>query len=720
MTKEIILKVLEAYTRDVGRGVARIDYDAMDLLGASTGDIIEIKGKRKTVAKCLPLYPSDEGRKILRVDGLIRNNSGVSIGDTLTIRKITAQPAEKVIVAPLETIPPIDERYLADALESVPLTKGDNIMIPYFGGRLTFQVLGISPMTDAVIITQRTVFSISEKGDSVRGVPQVTYEDIGGLREEILKVREMIELPLRHPEIFEKLGVEAPKGVLLYGPPGTGKTLLAKAVANESNAHFISISGPEIMSKFYGESEARLRDIFKEGKEKAPTIIFIDEIDSIAPKREEVTGEVERRVVSQLLSLMDGLEGRGKVIVIAATNRQNAIDPALRRPGRFDREIEIKVPDRKGRLEVLQIHTRNMPLTEEVDIEHLASKTHGYVGADLEGLCKEAAMKTLRRILPKLSLEEEKLQPEVLADLIVNMVDFEKAFKDVTPSAMREVYLETPDISWSDIGNLDQIKKELQEVIEWPLKFDDLYQKIGYTMPKGILLHGPSGTGKTLLAKAVAKESEANFISVRGPEVLSKWVGESERGIREIFRRARQASPCIIFFDEIDALVPARGGGGDSMVTERVVSQLLTELDGIQELNGVVVMAATNRLDIVDPSIIRPGRIDKLLYIPLPDKKARKEILSIHSKDIPLASEVNLEKISELVDGFSGADLRAIINTAMSIIIQEFISKYPKPEDAVKHLKEIIIKDEHIHKAIKKVRTSRDGKPDKVSVPYYR
>ena len=721
MTKEIILKVLEAYTRDVGRGVARIDYDAMDLLGASTGDIIEIKGKRKTVAKCLPLYPSDEGRKILRVDGLIRNNSGVSIGDTLTIRKITAQPAEKVIVAPLETIPPIDERYLADALESVPLTKGDNIMIPYFGGRLTFQVLGISPMTDAVIITQRTVFSISEKGDSIRGVPQVTYEDIGGLKDEILKVREMIELPLRHPEIFEKLGVEAPKGVLLYGPPGTGKTLLAKAVANESNAHFISISGPEIMSKFYGESEARLRDIFKEGKEKAPTIIFIDEIDSIAPKREEVTGEVERRVVSQLLSLMDGLEGRGKVIVIAATNRQNAIDPALRRPGRFDREIEIKVPDRKGRLEVLQIHTRNMPLTEDVDIEKLASTTHGYVGADIEGLCKEAAMKTLRRILPKLNLEEEKLQPEVLADLEVTMVDFEKAFTDVTPSAMREVYLETPDVSWSDIGNLDKIKKELQEAIEWPLKFDTLNQKIGYKMPKGILLHGPSGTGKTLLAKAVAKESEANFISVRGPEVLSKWVGESERGVREIFRRARQASPCIIFFDEIDALVPARGGGGDSMVTERIVSQLLTELDGIQALKGVIVMAATNRLDIVDPSIIRPGRIDKLLYIPLPDKKAREEILSIHTKDIPLSSEVKLEKIAELSDGFSGADLGAIINTAMSILIQEFISKYPKPENAIKHLKEIIIKDDHIHKAIKKVRTSRDGRPDsKVSVPYYR
>src|SRR5579872_4400253 len=500
----VTLKVLEAYTRDVGRGVARLDYDAMDTLDASTGDIVEVRGQRMTVGKCLPLYPSDEGRGVVRIDGLVRNNAGVAIGDTVVIKKIRAPPAEKIVVAPLEAIPPIDAKYLADTLESVPVTKGDNIMVPYFGGRLTFQVLGVSPMADAVLITQRTIFAISEKGETLRGVPQVTYEDIGGLKDEIQKVREMIELPLRHPEIFEKLGVEAPKGVLLYGPPGTGKTLLAKAVANESNAHFISISGPEIMSKFYGESEARLREIFKEAREKAPTIVFIDEIDSIAPKREEVTGEVERRVVSQMLALMDGLEARGKVIVIAATNRPNAIDPALRRPGRFDREIEIKVPDKKGRFEILQIHTRHMPLTQEVDLDKLSSVTHGFVGADLEGLCKEAAMKTLRRMLPDLKMDEERLSPETLDKLIVTMADFEGALKDVMPSAMREVYLETPDVKWSEIGGLEQVKKELQEAVEWPLKFPDLYKIIGYTMPKGVLLYGASGTGKTMLAKAVA------------------------------------------------------------------------------------------------------------------------------------------------------------------------------------------------------------------------
>ena len=483
-----------------------------------------------------------------------------------------------------------------------------------------------------VLITQRTKFSISEKGETLRGVPQVSYEDIGGLQDEIQKVREMIRLPLRHPEIFEKLGVEAPKGVLLYGPPGTGKTLLAKAVANESNAHFISISGPEIMSKFYGESEARLREIFKEAREKSPTIVFIDEIDSIAPKREEVTGEVERRVVSQMLSLMDGLEARGKVIVIAATNRPNAIDPALRRPGRFDREIEIKVPNKKGRFEILQIHTRHMPLTQEVDLEKLSSVAHGFVGADLEGLCKEAAMKTLRRVLPEMKVEEEKLTPEFLSKLQVTNEDFEIALKDIMPSALREVYIETPDVRWSDIGGLDSIKKELQEAVEWPLKYPDLYTTIGYSMPKGILLYGPSGTGKTLLAKSVATESETNFISVRGPELLSKWVGESERGVREVFRRARQASPCIIFFDELDALAPLRGLGGDSQVSERVVSQLLTELDGIQSLSGVVVLAATNRMDMVDPALLRAGRFDKLLYIPQPDKNARRQILGIQTK----------------------------------------------------------------------------------------
>jgi transitional endoplasmic reticulum ATPase len=731
--QQVQLKVLEAYTRDVGRGVARIDYDAMDSLDASTGDVIEIKGKRRTVAKCLPLYPSDEGRGIVRIDGLIRNNAGVAIGDVVTVKKVKAPPAEKVVVAPLEAVPPIDERYLADALESVPVTKGDNIMIPYFGGRLTFQVVGVSPAADAALITQRTVFVISEKGEALRGVPQVTYEDIGGLKDEIQKVREMIELPLRHPEIFEKLGVEAPKGVLLYGPPGTGKTLLAKAVATESNAHFIPISGPEIMSKFYGESEARLREIFKEAREKAPTIIFIDEIDSIAPKREEVTGEVERRVVSQLLSLMDGLEARGKVIVIAATNRPNAIDPALRRPGRFDREIEIKVPSKAGRLEILQIHTRHMPLAqstenekhtpadEEVDIVRLAAVTHGFVGADLEYLCKEAAMKTLRRNLPEIKLEEDRLSPETLDKLIVTMVDFEDALRDVMPSAMREVYLETPDVKWSDIGGLDAVKKELQEAVEWPLKFSALYEKIGYTMPKGILLHGVSGTGKTLLAKAVATESEANFISVRGPELLSKWVGESERGIREVFRRARQAAPCVIFFDEIDALAPTRGMGGDSMVTERVVSQLLTELDGVQNLNGVVVLAATNRIDIVDTALLRAGRFDKLILIPLPDKGARKEILQIKMKGVPTAKDVDVDRIVEATEGFSGADMALLTNTAVSIVLQKFISKYPKPEDAKKHVDEAVVEMEHFVEAVKKTRSSREGKPmERVAVPYYR
>jgi transitional endoplasmic reticulum ATPase len=717
----VTLKVLEAYTRDVGRGVARIDYDAMDVLEASTGDVIEIRGRRKTVAKCLPLYPSDEGRGIIRIDGLIRNNAGVAIGDNVVVRKVRAPPAEKVIVAPLEAIPPIDERYLADALESIPVTKGDNIMIPYFGGRLTFQVVGMSPMADAVLITQRTQFIISEKGEALRGVPQVTYEDIGGLKEEIQKVREMIELPLRHPEIFERLGIEAPKGVLLYGPPGTGKTLLAKAVANESNAHFISISGPEIMSKFYGESEARLREIFKEAKEKAPTIVFIDEIDSIAPKREEVTGEVERRVVSQLLSLMDGLEARGKVIVIAATNRPNALDPALRRPGRFDREIEIKVPDKKARQEILQIHTRHMPLDEDVNLEKLASVTHGFVGADLEYLCKEAAMKALRRVLPELKLDEERIPPELLNKLVVTMKDFENALKDVTPSAMREVYLESPDVKWSDIGGLENVKKELQEAVEWPLKYPELYKALGYNMPKGILLYGPPGTGKTMLAKAVATESEANFISVRGPELLSKWVGESERGIREVFRRARQASPCIIFFDEVDAIAPVRGFAGDSMVTERVVSQLLTELDGIQSLRGVVVLAATNRIDMVDPALLRPGRFDKLVYVPMPDKAARLKILQIHMKNKPLASDVSINTIADMTEGFSGADLAAVVNTALSLVLQEFIAKYPKPEDASAHAQEAKVTMRHFEEAIKRVKSSKEGKPlEKAPVPYYR
>ncbi|WOV93763.1 MAG: CDC48 family AAA ATPase [Candidatus Nitrosoabyssus spongiisocia] len=721
------LKVLEAYTRDVGRGVARIDYDSMDTLGASTGDVIEIKGKRRTVAKCLPLYPSDEGKSIIRIDGLGRNNAGIAIGDTINVRKIKAVGAEKIVVAPLETIPPIDERYLADALESVPLIKGDNVMVPYFGGRLTFQVINISPSSDAVLVTQKTVFKIAEKGETLRGVPQVTYEDIGGLTDEIRKVREMIELPLRHPEIFEKLGIEAPKGVLLYGPPGTGKTLLAKAVANESNAHFISISGPEIMSKFYGESEVRLREIFKEAREKSPSIIFIDEIDSIAPKREEVTGEVERRVVSQMLSLMDGLEARGKVIVISATNRPNAIDPALRRPGRFDREIEIKVPDKKGRYDILSIHTRNMPLGDDVDIKKVAALSHGYVGADLEYLCKEAAMKCLRRLLPELNLEDEKIAPETLDKLIVNGADYHKALIEVTPSGMREVFIENPDVKWEDVGGLKKVKQELQEAVEWPMKYPELYTKLGHKMPSGILLHGPSGTGKTLLAKAVATQSEANFVSVRGPELLSKWVGESERGIREIFRRARQASPCVIFFDEIDSIAPIRGAGGETAVTERVVSQLLTELDGMQTMHGVVVLAATNRVDMIDSALLRPGRFDKIISIPLPDKESRKSILEINAKDIPVVEKnssesIDFDKLAEITDGMSGADVASIANTAVSLVIHEFLDEgvddIKKVEKDAENAK---ITMKHFESAVKKVKEQKDLKTgQKIVASYYR
>src|ERR1041385_8582991 len=726
----LTLRVTETNPKFVGRGIALVDPKIVEKLGLSTGDVIEIRGSRKkTFVLLWSSQPDDYGRGLIRIDGYTRNNIGVGIDDRVNVQKVTdVTKAEQVILSPTEELNIVGlEEHLPELLDGRVVAKGDMIPLNIMGRKIGFVITSMTATSDGAAslvdsnLTEFIIGSVPKAGAGGRGgiVPRITYEDIGGLKNEVQKVREMIELPLRHPEIFERIGIEAPKGVLLYGPPGTGKTLLAKAVANETNAHFIPISGPEIMSKFYGESEARLREIFKEAKEKAPTIIFIDEIDSIAPKREEVTGEVERRVVSQLLSLMDGLEARGKVIVIAATNRPNAIDPALRRPGRFDREIEIKVPDKRGRLEILQIHTRNMPLDTDVDQDRVAAVTHGFVGADLEYLCKEAAMKCLRRLLPELNLEDEKLAPEVLNKLVVTMSDFENDVKEVIPSAMREVYLESPDIPWSAIGGLEEVKRELQEAVEWPLRYPDLYTKLGHTMPKGLLMHGPSGTGKTLLAKAVATESEANFISVRGPELLSKWVGESERGIREIFRRARQAAPCVVFFDEIDSIAPTRGMGGDSMVTERVVSQLLTELDGIQALSGVVVLAATNRADMIDPALLRPGRFDKIVFVPMPDKAARQKILEIHSKDKPISPDVDFARVAELTEGFSGADTSSVANTAVSLVLHEYLAKYPTPEEAAKHASEAHVIVRHFEEAVKKIKTQREGKPgEKVTVPY--
>lgn len=703
----VVLRVAEAQGRDVGRGIARIDPKVMEEAGLTTGDVVEIIGKRRTVAIVWPGYPEDYGRGLIRIDGYIRQNAGVSIDEKATVRKVEARKASKITLAPEEPLRILGaEEYLLQLLEGRVVTRGDKIPIGIMGRKIELTVISVQPPAPAVIITPETSIAISEgRVEAVREVPRVTYEDIGGLSDAIRKIREMVELPLKYPELFERLGVEAPKGVLLYGPPGTGKTLLAKAVANETNAAFFSISGPEIMSKFYGESEERLREIFRQAEENAPSIIFIDEIDAIAPKREEVTGEVEKRVVSQLLALMDGLKPRGRVVVIGATNRPNALDPALRRPGRFDREIEIGVPNKQGRLEILQIHTRGMPLADDVDLEYLANVTHGFVGADLEALCKEAAMRALRRIIPEIDFEKEKIPAEVLNKITVTMNDFLEALKEVEPSAMREVLVEVPNVKWEDIGGLHDVKLELQEAVEWPLKYPELFEHMDARPPKGILLYGPPGTGKTLLAKAVANESEANFISIKGPEVLSKWVGESERAIREVFRKAKQAAPSIIFFDEIDAIAPVRGSGiGDSHVTERVISQLLTEMDGIEELRGVVVIAATNRPDMLDPALLRPGRFDKLLYVPPPDLEARKEILRIHTRKKPLADDVNLDDLAKRTEGYTGADLEALCNTAVMLAIREYVAVNKDPKEAKKGIKNLKVYMRHFEEALKKVK----------------
>ena len=662
------LKVSEAkQQRDVGRSIARIDSETMKSLGVTVGDVIEIKGKKETAAKAWPAYPEDQGQGLLRIDGFIRKNSGASINEFVSVRKAEAEYAVSLKLAPVDIRISVDSdfvRFVKDRLIDRPATRGDTLLIMMLGHSVPFLVVNTRP-NGIVKISPTTEISImSEPVPEMEMPSRTTYEDIGGLGEEIRRIREMVELPLRHPEIFQRLGIDPPKGVLLYGPPGGGKTLLARAVANESDANFYAINGPEIMSKFYGESEARMRKMFEDAEKNAPSILFIDEIDAIAPKRSEVTGEVERRVVAQLLASMDGLKGRGNVIVIGATNRPDAIDPALRRPGRFDREVEIGIPDRDGRFEILQIHTRGMPLSEDVELKHTSEITHGYTGADLEALCREAAMKALRRYLPQIDLEDKRIPHEVLDKMEVTNQDIVDAFREVTPTAMREVYIEAPNVPWDEVGGLEEVKQSLKEAVEWPLKNPEMFKRLGITPPKGILLYGPPGCGKTLLARAVATESEANFISIRGPEIFSKWVGESEKAIREIFRKARMAAPSIIFFDEFDALVPSRGAGGDSRVTERVISQLLTEIDGLLTLQNVLVIAATNRPDLIDPAVLRPGRFDRRVYVPAPTEEARLKILEVKTKDVPLDDSVSITDLAKRMVDYSGADIESVVREA--------------------------------------------------------
>jgi transitional endoplasmic reticulum ATPase len=720
--EEVQLKVgdLSGNRQDYGRGIARLSSNFMKKIGVREGDYIEIEGKKKTYLVAVRAYPSDIGLDVVRMDGLSRRNCGVGIGELVKVKKADLKEAKKVIIAPAEKglMINVNPNYIKQNIFKRPLSRGD-IFVPnpvvrrrnadffeeFFGGilgdkdlffspfgNLKFVVVDISPKEGGFVdeVTDIEVLSKAVEIKEEERIPEVTYEDIGGLEREIDSVREIIELPLRYPELFQRLGVKPPKGVLLHGPPGTGKTLLAKAVANESGANFYSIAGPEIMSKWYGQSEENLRKIFEDAEKNAPSVIFIDEIDAIAPKREEVTGEVERRVVSQLLTMMDGLKARGQVIVIAATNRPDSLDPALRRGGRFDREIEIAVPNQRGRLEILQIHTRNMPLDKNVNLEDLAQRTYGYVGADLEMLAKEAAMHALRRVIPDLSnLKDKELPKEVLEKLIVTKEDFEHAMQKVEPSAMREVLVEVPNVKWEDIGGLEEVKEKLKEVVEWPLKYPEHFEKFHIKPPRGILLYGPPGTGKTLLAKAVANESGANFISVRGPEILTKWVGESEKKLREMFRRAKQAAPSIIFFDEIDAMSHTRGRGR-SEVVDTLVSQLLVEMSGIEELEGVVVIAATNRPDIIDSSLLRPGRFDRQISVPTPDEKARLEILKVHTRKMPLSKDVDLKALAKKTENFSGADLEALVREAAILALKENIEKKKTEKVEKRHFEEVL------------------------------
>jgi transitional endoplasmic reticulum ATPase len=677
MAKEVQVRVADAKQRDVGHGKVRIDNNTMEKLGITAGDFMEVRGKRTTVAIAWPAYAEDQAQEIARMDGLLRRNAGVALNEFIIIKKAEVHDSQTIVFAPTDVRLSVDDEFVSFVKRrfmDMPFVEGDMTLLSIFGSSVPLVATRTRPH-GPVKVTESTVLQVmSEPTPEKKGLPIVSYEDIGGLRGAIQRIREMVELPLRHPELFQRLGIEPPKGIFLYGPPGCGKTLVAKAVANESDANFFVISGPEIMSKFYGESEARLREIFQKAQEMSPSIIFIDELDAIAPKREEVTGEVEHRVVAQLLSLMDGMGARGNIIVIGATNRPNAIDPALRRPGRFDREIEIGVPDKMGRHEILQIHTRAMPLTSDVNLHRLSDISHGYTGADISALCREAAMKSLRRYLPQINLEDERIPSAMLEKMEVNLDDFMNAYREITPTAMREVYVEVPSVQWADVGGLTDIKQELQEAVEWPLKKPEVFQRIGIRPPKGILLFGPPGCGKTMLARAVATESEANFISIKGPELFSKWVGESEKGIREVFRKGRSAAPSIIFFDELDSVAPRRGmGSDDSGASEHVISQLLTEMDGIEALVNVVVIGASNRPDMIDPAILRPGRFDRLIFVPAPDHATRLQILKIHTRNMPLAEGVDVDQITRQAAGYSGADMEAVCREAGLISLRRDI-----------------------------------------------
>jgi transitional endoplasmic reticulum ATPase len=672
------LKIYEISVKDAGKGFARVDPKDMRALGVNPWDMIEIGGKRKTVVRVMQLEKSLQGKSIVQVDGITRENARVGIDDRVFVKKVETESAIKIVLAPLNSellFNGDDGKFLLSRLDGIPLTVGDRVRVTLPGSRNEdFQVLGTIP-AQSVVVRPTTKIELRKKPKSKLDVSRVTYEDIGGLREQINKVRETVELPLRYPQVFERLGIAPPRGVLLVGPPGSGKTLLAKAVAHETNANFQLVNGPEIIHKFYGESEARLRDIFEVATRNQPSIIFMDELDAIAPKRDKVTGDVEKRVVAQLLALMDGLKDRGRVIVIAATNLPNMIDQALRRPGRFDREVSLDVPDRNGRLEILEVHTRGMPLAKDLDLERLADLTHGFVGADIENLCREAAMKALRNLLPDIDFEDGSLPYDNLMMLRVTMQDFMDALRGVEPSAIREIFVEIPKVTWNDVGGLDEIKEKLTEAVIWPLKYKDLFEATGTKAPKGILLYGPTGTGKTLLAKALANQSGVNFISIKGAELLSKYVGESENALREVFKKAKQVAPCTVFFDEIDALAPCRAETEGNRVSERVVSQLLTEMDGIEELRGVVVLAATNRVDMLDPALLRSGRFDLFLNIPLPDENALLQILKIHTRGKPLSRDVNLREMAGRIKDFSGADVELMCHRASIIAIKEHLKR---------------------------------------------